>query len=121
MLHMTRSRIVVAGFAIAAVSALWFSASRADEQKAAPAAPTDQIGQLVSRIEKLEQRLAVLEGHSRTTQQANATAPYPWYPQPAPGYLPPNASPSQASPMPVEPARPKGRILLLKKTEIVNE
>ncbi len=118
---MTRFRIVVATFAVVAVSALWFTASRADEQKAAPAAATDQLAQLVARIDKLEQRIAVLEGNSKVTQQANATASYPWYPQPAPGYLPPNGVPSPTNPMPVEPARPKGRILLLKKTDIVNE
>jgi len=115
---MTRSRILVAGFVVVAVSALWFSASQADEQKGTP---TDQVAQLVARIEKLEQRIAVLEGSSRATQQANATAPYPYYPQPAPGYLPPNSNPSASTPLPVEPARPKGRILLLKKTEIVGE
>lgn len=117
---MTHVRIVVATVAVIAVSALWFTASRADEQKAPPSS-SDHIAQLVARIDKLEQRIAVLEGNSRVTQQANATAPYPWYPQPAPGYLPPNAVPSPANPLPAEPARPKGRILLLKKTDIVNE
>lgn len=118
---MTRFRIVVATFAVLAVSALWFTASQADEQKASSTSSSDPLAQLVARIEKLEQRIAVLEGNSRLTQQANATAPYPWYPQPAPGYLPPNAVPSPANPLPVEPARPKGRILLLRKTDIVNE
>lgn len=116
---MTHVRIVVATFTVAAVSGLWFTASQADERKATSS--SDQVAQLVARIEKLEQRIAVLEGNSRATQQANATAPYPWYPQPAPGYLPPNTVPSPANPLPVEPARPKGRILLLKKTDIVNE
>lgn len=118
---MTRFRIVIATFAVASASALWFTTSQADDQKAAPSTSTDQIAQLVARIEKLEQRITVLEGNSRATQQANATAPYPWYPQPAPGYLPHNGSPSQTTPMPVEPARPKGRILLLKKTDVVDE
>lgn len=118
---MTRFRIGLATLAIVSASALWLATSQADEQKPGPSASTDSIAQLVARIEKLEQRIAVLEGNSRATQQANATAPYPWYPQPAPGYLPPNGSSSPTTPLPVEPARPKGRILLLKKTDIVSE
>ena len=115
---MVRTRSLWMLAVVAGVSCVWFTASRADEEPAAPAQP-DQIAQLLARIETLEKRIAVLEGKEQAARQVNAIfAPAnPWAPQMNHQPLPLNGGAIVYPPQFTDPVRPKARVWLLKQTE----
>ena len=97
---MTRINGLTIAAGLVFATCVWFTASRADDEPAAPA-PADQVSLLVSRIEKLEKRIAVLEGREQATRQASAD------------YFPRTPQALDHPLQPVEPARPKARFFLL--------
>ena len=109
---------IIAGLVIA--SGLWLSASRADDEigAAGETASTDHVTQLLSRIESLEKRIAVLEGREELTREVNAVfspTDIPTLPAPV---APPSIGGAIIYPKKRnEPVRPAARIWLLKQTE----
>lgn len=92
---------------ICLVGALW-TTSRADEDKSA----SGPVAELLSRIEKLEKRIAVLEDREQYTRQVNAVEPSELrVPQQIPqgNGIAPKAG--------TETTRPAAKVWLLKQTE----
>ena len=112
---MNRTRSLWMLAIVAGVSSVWFTASHADEESATPA-QTDQIAQLLARIEMLEKRITVLEDKEQAARQVNAIFT-PWTPQMVPQSEPLPGGAIIYPPQSAEPARPKARIWLLKQTE----
>ncbi len=111
---MVRTRSLWMLAVVAGASCVWWTGLRADD-KAAPA-QTDQIAQLLARIETLEKRIAVLEGKEQAARQVNAIFT-PWTPQMVPQSEPLHGGAIIYPPQTAEPARPKARVWLLKQTE----
>ena len=96
---MTRINGLTIAAGLVFATCVWFTASRADDESAPPV-PTDPAV-LVSRIEKLEKRITVLEGREQATRQASAD------------YFPRTPQTLDHPLQPVEPTRPKARFFLL--------
>lgn len=117
---MTRTRSLMVALALVCASCAWWTTLQADEDSSAPAQPQPkQIAQLTARLEKLEKRIAVLEGNEQLTRQANAEF-VPTDPLRSPERIapPPNNGGSILYPKgATESTRPAARVWLLKKTE----
>ena len=88
---MNRPRLFGMLAVVAGASCVWWTGLRADDATVA-APPSNQIAELLARIEKLERRVEVLEAKPRAIQQSNhAVATTDEWVSPAP----PASNPSQ--------------------------
>ncbi len=109
---MNRIQSLAISAVILLATCVWFTASRAEDQASDPDSGR-QVEQLVSRIEKLEKRIKLLEDKELATRQVNAVNS-PFIPQ----ALPVDPEPGRIVPPPdAEPARPKPRFMLLQHVE----
>ena len=90
---MNRPRLFWMLAVVAGVSCVWWTGLRADDDDATVAAPpSNQIAELLARIEKLERRVQVLEAKPSAIQQStHAVATTDEWVSPAP----PASNPSQ--------------------------
>jgi hypothetical protein len=105
MPHVTRTRRLFVGLAIAAAMGVWFTVSRAADE--APGSQSDQVARLMIRIEALEKRITALESRDQFPRQASAVMT-PSTPTPLLEPVPKAGS---------EPTRPAPRVWLLKQSE----